>query len=250
MNHCAVTTAHGPLYLVGRLHADRRPALLVMGGFGGAADNHHEMVDWYPGVTVLVAPFPGTVPSTTPDWDVARMSRMVDEAVGALLTNVPVVALGVSAGCLVTLGLRAPQIVRHVAVEPFFHTARLWPLHAVLRDVLTRKQGDTAEARAAEDLFGFTLTDVVDRDFESVLEGLSTPVDVLAGSIPLEPPRTLARWPSLMGERDRELLARHPHVTMHSAPQATGHYFQEQPAGRAVLRDVAHQALRFAATLT
>jgi len=251
MNHLVVTTAHGSLYTVGRIHSNkRRPLLFAMGGAWTPDDFLHELVDWFPGASVLIAPFPGMGVSRTTTFDVTNLSRMVDEAITSLFGEVPVVAYGVSAGCLVTLGLRAPQIVRHVATEPFFRTSPLWPLQATMRDMILAAPEKVGGAKAAEALFGYTAPPnemIVDRDYHHVMEGLDRPVDVILGDAPLEPVREINRWPSFTSAADRELLASHPRVTVHPGPTGSGHYVDQTPDGVALVRGVLRNALLTAA---
>ena len=60
MNHLIIETSHGPLYLVGRVHLDNsRPALFAIGGIWPPENFLHELIEWFPGASVLVAPLPG-----------------------------------------------------------------------------------------------------------------------------------------------------------------------------------------------
>lgn len=244
MKHLVVETSFGPLFLVGRLYAERkRPALVAVGGAWAADDFLHELVDWFPGATVLVSPLPGMGGSVTRSWDVSAMSRAVDEAIALFLREVPVVAFGASTGCLVTLGLRAPEVVRQVALEPFFRTAPLWPVHEFARRNLAGGAENAGFAAAAEGLFGFTQESVTDRDHRKLLAGLETPADVILGDVPLEPLRRLDAWPSLTSVEDRAELARHPLITLHRGPAGSGHYVHGTPEGAATMRQVLTKAL-------
>jgi hypothetical protein len=251
MNHLILTTAHGPLYVVGRIHANkRRPLLLAMGGAWTPADFLHELVDWFPGASVVVALFPGMGVSLTETFDVRILAQMVDEVIASMFGDVPVVAYGVSAGSLVTLGLRAPQIVRHVAMEPFFRTSPLWPLQTAMRDMILAAPEKVGGAKAAEAIFGYTAPPnekVVDRDYHHVMEGLDRPVDVILGDRPLEPVRETNGWPSFTSAADRELLTAHPRVTIHPGPPGSGHEVDQTPEGVALVKGVLHQALLVAA---
>jgi hypothetical protein len=251
MKHLIVTTAHGDLYTVGRIHANRRqPVLFAMGGAWTPDDFLHELVDWFPGVSVVVAPFPGMGDSRTTTFDVTILARMVDELLDCMFSGVPVVTYGLSTGCLVTLGLRAPQIVRHVAMEPFFRTSPLWPLHIAIRDMIAAAPERVGGAQAAEALFWYTAPPaerILDRDYRHVIDGLFTPVDVIVGDIPLEPVREIDGWPSFTSAADREMLAAHPHVTLRQGPAGTGHWLDRTPDGVAVIRRLLHQSLLAAA---
>jgi hypothetical protein len=252
MNHLVLTTPYGALYLVGRVHTNKRqPALLVMGGAWTPDNFLHEVSDWFPGASVIIAPFPGMGGSLTRTFDVKTLSLMVDAVIATLLKDVPIVTYGVSTGCLVTLSLRAPEIVRHVALEPFFRTAPLWPLHRTLREFIAAAPGMVGGHQAAEALFGYTAPPaekVVDRDYRHVLDALRTPVDVIVGDLPLEPVREISGWPSFTSAEDRQALAANPLVTMHAGPAGSGHQVSETPEGEAQVRDLLRRALLDAAS--
>jgi hypothetical protein len=248
VEHLIVETRDGPVYLVGRLHADlKRPALVVMSGIWAPPDLYHEIVGWFPGATVLVAPLPGMGGSKTRGFEAARMSRMLDEAIDRLLEGVSVVVFGASTGCLVTLGLGSSNIVHQVALEPFFRTAPLWPLHDFARRSLAAQPDRLGAAIAADVLFGVTQDGVVDRDYRYLLKDLNVPTDAIVADLPLEPERELAAWPSLTSQEDRESLARHPLVTLHPGPPASGHDLSTAPEGTVLLRRILHRHLKAAA---
>lgn len=248
MKHLIIETRDGPVYLSGRLHADlRRPALVVMGRIWAPADLYHEIVGWFPGATVLVAPLPGMGASKTRSFEASLMSRMLDEAIDRLLEGVRVVTFGASAGSLVTLGLRSANIVHQVILEPFFRTAALWPLHDFARRSLAAEPGRVGAATAADVLFGVTPERIVDRDYRRLLDDLKTPTDAIVADLPLEPERKLAAWPSLTSQQDREDLARHPLVTLHHGPAGSGHDLIATPEGADMLRRLLHRRLTAAA---
>ena len=247
MKHLIYSTDLGPIYLVGRLYSDvRRPVLFAMGGIWTPDDNLHEVADWFGGATVLVAPLPGMSSTLTRDFDLATAARVADEAIAGIVPNRNVVAFGVSTGCIVTLGLRSPQVVRHVALEPFFRTAPLWPFLASARKILAAAPERRGAFQAADEIVGLKDDVVTDRDYRHLLDGITVPVDVLVGAAPLEPERPFNGWPSLTSAEDRALLAAHPHVTMHTGPPDSGHYLQGTPEGEAQVKALLHRSLRSA----
>jgi hypothetical protein len=251
MNHLIITTASGPLYLVGQIHTNKlHPVLLAMGGVWTPDNFLHELVDDFPGASVVVAPFPGMGGSLTGTFDIPTISRMVDEAIGTLFHGRAVVTYGVSTGCLVTLGLRSPEIFRHVAAEPFFRTTPLWPLKKTMRDFLLAAPDKAGGALAAKALFGYTpppAESQVDRDYRYVRDEISTPVDVILGDQRLEPDREMKGWPSFTSAEDRASLAANPLVTLHHGPPGSGHWVDESPAGKALVKRTLGQALLAAA---
>ena len=248
MDRLIVQTNSGPLYLAGRLYTDPAiPALVAMGGIWTTYDFLHDLADVFPEVSVLVAPLPGMGGSLTRTFEIAALTRSLDEAIAGLFTRAPVVAYGVSTGSLVTLGLAAPQVVRHVALEPFFRTAPLWAFHQTARDYMASKPDNHGARQAVEQIFGLTETDLVDRDYRGLLSGLTKPLDVILGDLPLEPQRPLGGLPSLTSREDRAVLAAHPGVTVHPGPPGSGHDPTFTPEGAALVQAVLRRALDAAA---
>ena len=105
MDRLIVQTSCGALYLGGRLHADpATPALVAMGGIWTPRDFLHELVDAFPDVSVVIVPLPGMGGSLTRTFDIATITRSLDEGLASLFRETPLVTYGVSTGCLVTLG--------------------------------------------------------------------------------------------------------------------------------------------------
>ena len=243
MKYLTLQTTHGPIHFVGRIWAeDARPALVAMSGAFPPEAFLHELVDWFRGINVLVAPIPGMSGTATRDYDLGRVSAALDEAIQRLLPGSPIVAFGVSAGSLVTLNLRAPGIVRHVVVEPFFRTGPLWPLHATLRKGMA--DAPAAWRLAALEIFGLSENGLEERDYRAVLERLAVPADVALADDPLEPEREVARSPSLTSAEDRALLEAHPLVTLHKGPAGSGHDLFAAPEGPAMIRELLISRLR------
>jgi hypothetical protein len=244
MDRLIVQTSFGPLYLAGRLHADRRaPVLFAMGGMWTPKDFLHELADQFPDASVIIAPLPGMGGSLTLNFKIADLSRAMDEVIGGLLRGLPVVAYGVSTGSLVTLGLSASEVVRQVALEPFFQTEPLWPFLETARSFLGAEPGKLNAALAAEEIFGLAGSKVTNRDYRPLLEGLRVPTDVILADSPLEPTRRVTAMPSLTSRDDRALLAAHPRVTIHPGPPGSGHDLGLTPDGALVVAEVLGKAL-------
>lgn len=245
MNHLIVSTDHGPLYFVGRIHTDlSRPVLFVMGGIWTPDDHLHEVVDWFPGASVIVAPLPGMGSTYTLTFDVANGAKTVEQALATLVPGRKVVTFGVSTGCLITLAQRAPQVVGHVALEPFFRTGPLWPFLHSARQMLDAAPERVGAAQAAWEIFGLKDASVTDRDYRHLAHEVTAPVDAILGAEPLEPKRHMQGWPSLTSAEDRALMAANPHFTLHDGPPGSGHYLQGAPGGEQLVRNVLYQALR------
>jgi hypothetical protein len=244
MDRLIVQTSQGPLYLAGRLHVDpATPALVAMGGIWTPRDFLHDLVNSFPDVSVIIIPLPGMGGSLTRTFEIGPLTRSLDEGISALFPRTPVVAYGVSTGSLVTLGLRAPQVVRQVALEPFFRTAPLWAFHETARAFLAAESHKQGPRIAADQIFGLTETGLVDRDYRGLLADLKTPLDVILADQPLEPRRPFESLPSLTSAADRAALAVHPRVTVHAGPPGSGHDLGVTPDGAVVVNAVLRQAL-------
>jgi hypothetical protein len=93
MDRLIIQTGFGPLYLTGRIHTDvRRPALLAMGGIWTPDDFLHELAETFPDHSVVIAPLPGMGGSLTRTFEVASLTRSLDEAIGWLFRDLRVVA--------------------------------------------------------------------------------------------------------------------------------------------------------------
>ena len=126
--------------------------------------------------------------------------------IAALFAGRPVVALGVSAGALVALALRSPQVVRVIAVEPFFSTEKLWPLVHTVRKMLANNPRDATMRRWVEAIYGYGPETLMDRDYGWVLGRTDRPVEAIVGSDPLYPVRNFWDMPSLTDDIDRDRL--------------------------------------------
>jgi len=242
MKHLSLPTSHGPIHVVGRLMARAdNPAVVAVSGAFPPPDFLHDVVDWFSKLSIVVAPIPGMHGTRTLDFDLARVSRALDEAIQTLLPNRRIVTLGVSAGALVTLGLRHPAIVHQVVVEPFFRTAPLWPVRQDFGAALA--DAEAGWKQAADEIFGVTAEGLRDRDYRPLLDGLTVPVDAVLGGVPLEPERRLPHWPSLTSVEDRAALAAHPRVSVHHVADV-GHNVMSTAQGAAATKALLAAQLR------
>jgi hypothetical protein len=250
MNRLTVQTRFGPLPVVGRLHAGRRRAtLLAVGGAFPPADYLHDLVDKHPNDNVIVGCLPGM---RSPSFDShlpASYSAAFDELIGVLLPTQPIVAYGVSTGCLVTLGLRAPNIVRHIAQEPFFNTRDLWPFQAYAQEKLTANPDNKPLAEFLASIFGIRPGAVGNVDYEHLAHGIRIPTDAIVAKTPLLPMRALDYWPSLTSAHDRDLLRANGMVRIHQAAEDSGHNIVVNATGERFVHELRANALAEAAAL-
>jgi hypothetical protein len=248
MNRLIVQTSFGPLHVVGRLHADRhRPALLTVGGAFPPDDFMHDLVDKHASANVVVGTLPGML---SPSFDFHRATDYAaafDELIGALLPTQPVVAYGVSTGCLVTLGLRAPNVVRQIAQEPFLNTRDLWPFIANSHDRLARNPDNKILADFLDTMFGIGPGRTGNVDYEYLARDVRVPTDVIVAELPLLPERPLPLWPSLTSAHDRQVLRANPMVKLHEGPRGTGHNIVLRPEGERFVHHIRVDAIRVAA---
>lgn len=220
------------------------PAILCIRGVWAPVTYLLELFDHFPDTDMVIGDQPGMwlnppVPSTS-----AQFSRAFDEVIEQLLPGRDVVALGVSTGALVTFGLTRPEVRSHVAVEPFLRTANLWPLVVNMRDRIAQFPHKQHLHDYVRDLFGYTKDSVVDQDFRPLAKALRTPVRAVYGGLPLDPPRTLPRWPSLSDEDTRATLAALPGARPALvAPPETGHDVTKEEAGMSLVLQALREAL-------
>jgi hypothetical protein len=209
--------------LVGRVHTDRaRPALLIISGSFAPSGFMHEYVDAFRGASVLVAELPG-MRSGWMSPTVAQVRESFDELIDELLPGRPAVVCGLSTGCLVSLGLKAPTILRHAAVEPFLSTETLWPF---IKDALQRLANEPDRSSLAEYLwtfFGIKPDRLENRDYLHLLRDLQIRTEVLVGELALLPERPTPQWPSFTSEEERRYWRNHPLATLHVGPAGSGH---------------------------
>ena len=108
--------------------------------------------------------------------------------------------VGESLGALIALGTPGRRVV---AVDPFLTTAKLWPVHVMVRD---RRKANPQAARSYEAIFDR-------KDHRFILDRIRSPTLVIGGDEPLMPPRFMPAPPSLLDEEDFAAFAAHPLVT-------------------------------------
>ncbi|MDB5422705.1 MAG: hypothetical protein JWQ29_121 [Phenylobacterium sp.] len=249
MDSLHVVTSRGPVSLIGRLNcATPRPSLLVIGGAFPPADFQHELVDRYLGANVLIGRLPGMDAPWLQDRSPETASAAFDEAIARLLPNDPLVVYGISTGCLVSLGLKAPNLVHHILDEPFFSTAGLWPVVEPFRRRLEKNPENQMLREFLWSYFGLSGTEFVDRPYSHLIDGLRTPADAVVGGALLEPEREMPGWPSLTSSSDRATLMANPLVTLHVGPESYGHVFGLTEPGQAKIGELTLRALRAAAS--
>jgi hypothetical protein len=248
MDRLIVQTSFGPLHVVGRLHADReRPALLAIGGAFPPDDFLHDLVGKHGSASVVVGTLPGMLSPAFEFHRPADYAAAFDELIGALLPTQPVVAYGVSTGCLVTLGLRAPNVVRQIAQEPFLNTRDLWPFIENSKGRLARNPDNKILADFLDTMFGIRPERTHNVDYEHLARDVRVPTDVIVAELPLLPERDLPLWPSLTGAHDRQVLRANPMVSLHEGPKGTGHNIVLRPDGEQFVHQIRTKALRAAA---
>lgn len=244
MNRLIVHTTFGPLPIVGRLHSGvSRPTLLVITGAFPPKDFRHELVDLYPGANVIVGSMPGMGSPTFDKPNVANFSAAFDELIGVLAPRQPIVAYGLSTGCLVTLGLKSANVVRHVLEEPFFATDLLWPFIDFSLKLMRSNPDSRSAVEFLWNVFGISQGECVNRDYGDLAANIRIPTDAVIGDAPLLPRRALAGWPSLTSLDDLARLQSNPLVTVHRGPEGSGHHVTQSAEGERLVHGLRLRAL-------
>jgi pimeloyl-ACP methyl ester carboxylesterase len=140
-----------------------------------------------------------------PDVDAVSVSAWAEAWREAFQTiGSPHTVIGESLGGLLAMCLPAQATV---AVEPLLSTDSIWPQHETMRMARARGMEFTA---AEEALF--------DKPYDWILDRISAPTMIIAGDVPLLPPRPLPTAPSLLTVADFERYAAHPKVTAARIP--------------------------------
>ncbi|THD74321.1 MAG: alpha/beta hydrolase [Phenylobacterium sp.] len=196
-----VHTRHGDLSFKAALAGDAgRPVLLVIRGLFSRADHMEELAAPLSAeADIVFAHLPGMHSPTLPGSDLTTITKAFREMMAERFADRRVVPTGVSAGCLVALGLASlPQVDAMVLVEPFLDVSQCWPLR------------EFAAAKAAPGstllpwLKAFFGPNVAD-DFSPLANQAPARTAVLVGAVPLEPPRAMTRFPSLTSEAERAM---------------------------------------------
>jgi pimeloyl-ACP methyl ester carboxylesterase len=192
---------------------------------------------------MVVGHLPGNHTPALVYSSVGVFSAAYSHVIANVFSERRVVSLGASIGGLTVLGLRAPQIVGSVVMEPVLTTGKLWPMTAFMREKLLANPQDTVLRDFIVNVFGVTETGLEDRRYEAVLNHLKVPTRVIVGGVPLYPERPVQKLPSLVDEPERELLQRHPMIRYSVAPHA-GHNVPQEASEHmlAALREALAEA--------
>ena len=128
-----------PAWLWGRPEAfsgDRPVVLVIRGTF---PERHN--LEWLdlPATTWCFAHLPGFYCPLATTNSIESFIAAFDVAIQTSFAERRLIVLGSSTGALVAAGLRSPQIVARMFIEPFFSTAKLITLAAVLRTIMAWK---------------------------------------------------------------------------------------------------------------
>lgn len=197
-----VETALGRVPVWGRANSERPIVLAIRGAF---PEPHHLADLAPPNQDLVLLHLPGFHSPALAATSIGAFAAAFDEVIRKHFTGREITAVGVSTGALVALALRAPEVRRVLAVEPFFSTAHLWPLVEWVQHELRRNPAPLLH-HWCEAIFGYTGTAVCDRRYEPVLNGPPRPTVALVGDVPLLPRRPLTILPSLTNEVDRARL--------------------------------------------
>ena len=203
-----------------------RPLLVAIAGLFAGPDDLSRLPEvMAPVADAAIVRIPGSGTPRLADGSLGAFSSALREVIDQLAADRPVVLLGVSIGATAALGVRSPRLRRVVAVEPILATAELWALVEPLRSHLRGQPAEGGPHDLYWRLFGLDLERREPRDHRDLLHGLSVPTDVVLAGQPLQPPRQVQAFPSLVATGERALLAATPQVRLHVAGDA-GHNVQ------------------------
>lgn len=209
-----------------------RPLVLgVLGAFAIERGSLFAVPPHLKGVAdMAIGHLPGNHTPPLIDASVGLFSAAYSHVIREAFPDRRIVSLGASIGGLTVMGLRAPQVLRAVVMEPILTTAKLWPMTNFIRGKLLANPQDAALRSFIVNVFGVTETGIEDRRYDALLDGLATPTRVLVGDQPLYPERAVQKLPSLVDEPERERLARHPWI-QYSVATGAGHNVPQEASG-------------------
>lgn len=181
-----------------------RPAWVVLHGSLGNIATVQGIEKHLPDANLLFVDLPGCGNSTAPaDMSVAGFA---DELLPALLTALPAGfgVIGASFGGSVGLAIarRTAQCQALVLLDTPFSAAKLWHNHAFLRGAIAGRPDDRHLRSFALDIYGVTPAAAVEREYWHLLEGVTQPVLVVTGDVPMQPPRKMPPVPCCLDEAD------------------------------------------------
>jgi pimeloyl-ACP methyl ester carboxylesterase len=195
-------TSHGRVPVWGSFDSDRPLVLAIRGAFP-TPDHLADLEP--PGADLALVHLPGHHSPRLRTTSIVAFISAFDQVIENHWRGRQVTVVGVSTGALVALGLRSPEVRGVLAVEPFFSTAKLWPMvEFAHRELRTSDQAALHDWMDA--IFGYTLAGVTDRNYEAVLKRRDRPATMLVGDVPLNPRRPVRGMPSLTDEDDRRRL--------------------------------------------
>lgn len=241
-----ITTSSCVVTVNGRLSPGRDPALLLIRGYGAPQDAFDELLDALPDAPILLGDLPGMWSAPPETANIETFATAYDEVVATALPERPIVVMGSSVGALVALGMKSPQIVSRILIEPFFRIAPLWPLIEHLKGQLRLYPDDTVRQRYIGDLFGVTPEGDGGLEFWSFLDTSTGPLSAIVGNVPLGSPRSLATWPSFSDEETVRRLS--DYGASVCVVEGAGHNIRAAPKGLEAIVLAARTALAEAAS--
>lgn len=208
-----VETAARSVPVAGDFGSDRPLALVVRGAFPAPTAYENLRI---PNADVALLHLPGFCSPRVEPLSVEAFAAVFDEVIAKRFQGREITLVGVSTGCLVALAMSRPEIRGRVLVEPFFSTAKLWPLIEYVQGQLRRSAQPLLHAWCRT-IFGYGLAAVEDRDYRPLAARDPSALAVV-GSEPLWPRRPLTYLPSLTDAEDRRRFQALTYEGGHDAP--------------------------------
>lgn len=186
------------------------PTWVVLHGSLGTIETVADFEARMPHANLVFADLPGSGKSWRPtEYTAEGFARELLPAIQQAFDG-DYRVLGVSFGGAVGLAM-AREDARCTGVlllDTPFTAKKLWHNQAFLRNALTNS-GDNLHVRQfAWDIYGVTETALAERTYWHLLDGLDTPVSVLTGDVPLQPPRQTPKVACCLDKADLTELGR------------------------------------------
>ncbi|MDH0685270.1 alpha/beta fold hydrolase [Achromobacter animicus] len=204
-----------------------RPTWVVLHGSLGSIETVEQIEPHLSDANLLFADLPGFGASSA----ALEMSvkGFADELLPALLSALPADfgILGASFGGSVGLEIarRTTRCTQVVLLDSPFTAAKQWHNHEFLRGAISQRPDDRYLRSFALEIYGVTPIAVVERDYWPLLEGVSQPVTVVTGNVPMQPPRSMPPVPCCLDEDDLARL------------QELGHTVERVAGGHDLIND-------------
>jgi hypothetical protein len=180
--------------------------VLAICGTLGRYSQFSQLVDLLPEADVAIVELPGVTWPFAGEVSVQGYAAVFRGLLEARDASRPVTLVGASVGGLVALTLS--DLGEVVALDPPLSPADLWPIERLFSGMARTGRLNDAARDMVSRIFGYG-GEAPKPTYHHIFDGLARPVMVLAGGVPLDPPRPLEALPGLVTEDDEAFLRAH-----------------------------------------